>query len=314
MGAGTALFDYDNDGDLDIYLTDGNDLLPDAVAGGLRTNRLYRQEADGRFVDVTTESGLGDNGYGNGMAIGDIDNDGDADVYVTNFGPDRLYLNTGDGRFEDVTASAGITDDGWSTSAAFFDYDLDGYLDLYVARYVDHFVQQCYDDAGKRNYCGPLTWTPIHDILLRNNGDGTFSDVTEKAGIGSVAATGLGVACADFDENGLPDIYVAIDGYANHLRINQGDGTFEDKAILMGVAVNLHGQPEAGMGVDLADFTNDGRLDLFITHLCEETNTLYSDLGGGRPTAVDSSKRSIVCPRIEYRSPEQVYINAHSRT
>jgi hypothetical protein len=282
MGAGAALFDYDNDGDLDVYLTDGY-CLPDRCTREQGTNRLYRQAENGRFVDVTAEAGLGDTGYGMGMAIGDIDNDGDADVYVTNFESDRLYRNTGDGRFEEGTSEAGISPDGWSTSAAFFDYDLDGFLDLYVARYVDYRLKtKCYDDAGQRDYCGPLASRPIHDLLLRNNGDGTFSDVSETAGMTSVSAAGLGVACADFTGDGLPDVYVANDAYANQLWINQGDGTFEDEAMLAGVAVNIHGQPEAGMGVVLADFANRGTLDIFVTHLSEETNTLYRNLGGVR--------------------------------
>lgn len=271
MGSGAALFDADNDGDLDIYLSNGG------------ANRLYRQEPDGRFVDVTEQSGLGDRGYGMGMAVGDFDNDGFDDVYVTNYGPDHLYHNTGDGRFEDVTGAAGIRVDGWSSSAAFVDFDLDGYLDLYVARYVDFDPQEkCFSSDGRPEYCGPKAFPPVSDVLLHNNGDGTFSDVSEQAGMTAIAAAGLGVISEDLNDDGLPDLYVANDAYANQLWINRGDGTFRDDAMLMGVAFNMHGQAEAGMGVIAADFDLDGDADLFMTHLAVETNTLYRNLGGDR--------------------------------
>ncbi|MDX1387806.1 MAG: CRTAC1 family protein, partial [Acidobacteriota bacterium] len=283
MGSGVGLFDYDNDGDLDLYLTNGNhDMLAPEDPDG-PSNRLLGQEADGRWTDVTEESGLGDRGYGMGMAIGDTDNDGDLDVYVTNLGPDRFYRNRGDGTFENATAAAGIEVDGWSSSAAFFDYDRDGFLDLYVVEYVDYDPDhKCYDNAGRPDYCGPKEFRPVHDVLLHNDGDGTFTDVSKRAGMSSIAAAGLGVVCEDLDRDGLPDIYVANDAYANQLWINQGDGTFVDKALLLGAAVNLHGQAEAGMGVIAADFDHDGRSDLFVTHLGIETNTLYRNLGGDR--------------------------------
>ncbi|MCH7572182.1 MAG: VCBS repeat-containing protein, partial [Planctomycetes bacterium] len=284
MGGGCAMFDFDHDGDLDIYLITANDTLPEAGIADHPVNRLYRQEADGRFTDVTAESGLGDGGYGMGVAIGDIDNDGHPDVYVTNYGPDRLYRNRGDGTFEDVTEAAGIDVDGWSCSAAFFDYDRDGFLDLYVTRYVDFDPRKrCSDAAGRPDYCSPKVFGPVADVLLHNNGDpGTpgFTDVSEQAGIASAAAAGLGVVCEDFNQDGWPDVYVANDLYANHLWINQGDGTFRDMAVIMGAAYNLHGQPEAGMGVVAADFHGHGQLVWFMTHLPTEINTLYRNLGG----------------------------------
>lgn len=282
MGAGAALFDFDNDGDLDIYLTNGNHTLPDGRTVAGPVNRLYRQESDGRFTDVTAESGLGDGGYGMGVAIGDIDNDGDADVYVTNLGPDQLYLNRGDGTFENVTAAAGIENDGWSGSATFFDYDLDGFLDLYVTQYVKFYGQQCYDSAGRHEYCGPKAYKPAHDVLMHNNGDLAapgFTDVSEQAGISSMAAAGLGVVCEDWNDDGWPDVYVANDAYPNNLWINQGDGTFVDDALVLGAAYNLHGQSEAGMGVTAGDFDGDQDPDLFVTHLGQESNTLYRNLG-----------------------------------
>ncbi|MCH8153431.1 MAG: CRTAC1 family protein [Planctomycetes bacterium] len=282
---GAALFDFDSDGDLDIYLINGNQFFSDAAVAQTPINRLYRQDPAGHFVDVTAESGLGDGGYGMGVAIGDIDNDGDADVYVTNYGPDRLYRNLGDGTFEDITESAGIDVPGFSCSAAFFDYDLDGFLDLYVTQYVEFDPDlHCFDQAGRRDYCGPLVFTPVHDLLLHNNGDPQepgFTDVTEQAGVSSAAGAGLGVVCEDLNDDGWIDVYVANDGYANHLWLNQGDGTFREAALMMGVAYNLHGQPEAGMGVVAADFDNDTHVDLFMTHLAQETNTLYRNVGGG---------------------------------
>jgi len=282
VGSGAALFDYDGDGDLDVYLTSGNfDLGPDPAAPR-PVNRLFRQATDGTFADVTTESGLGDAAYGIGVAVGDVDNDGDVDVYLSNFGPDLLYRNRGDGSFSDDSDAAGIRVDGFSCSAVFCDYDLDGFLDLYVTQYVRYDPdQQCSNSSGRRDYCSPRAFNPVPDVLLHNNGDGTFTDVSDVAGIGGLAAAGLGVVCEDLDQDGLPDFYTANDQYPNHLWINQGDGTFREQALLLGAAYNLEGRAEAGMGVVAADLDGDADLDLFVTHLGGQTNTLYRHLGRG---------------------------------
>jgi len=280
MASGVALLDYDGDGDLDVYFTNGQFGLGGATTTKRAVNKLFRQERDGRFVDVTDRSGLGDTGYGMGVAIGDIDNDGDVDVYLANLGADQLYRNRGDGTFENITQEATIHVDGWSSSAAFFDYDRDGFLDLYVTGYVLWRAdKECFSETGAPEYCGPKSFPPIHDTLLHNNGDGTFSDVSERAGMSAIDAAGLGVVCDDWNDDGWPDIYVANDAYANQLWINQQDGTFHDDALLRGAAFNLNGLPEAGMGVVSGDFDNDGDLDLFMTHLDRETNTLYRNDG-----------------------------------
>ena len=246
MGGGAALFDCDGDGDLDIYLTNGGVLRDGQPEPGGSPNRFYRQESGGRFVDATESSGLGDSGYGMGVAIGDVDNDGDPDVYLTNYGPDRLYENRGDGTFVDATQDAGVRVDGWSSSAVFFDFDRDGYLDLFVARYVRHDARKrCTDSAGRPDYCKPQLFSPTPDVLLHNNGDGTFSDVSETAGIRAAVGPGLGVLAEDLDEDGWPDLYVANDGTANHLWVNNRDGSFREAAVLLGAAYNLEGRPEA---------------------------------------------------------------------
>ena len=282
MGGGVAMFDADADGDLDLYLVDQNRSLPDKRKTEPGGNRLYLQQADGSFADRTEGSGLADGGFGMGVAVGDADNDGDADVYVTNYGPDGFYRNRGDGTFEGVPGAAGIELDGWSSSATFLDYDRDGHLDLYVAQYVLwDSRKRCTSSTGKRDYCAPQAFPPSQDVLLRNDGDGSFTDVSAESGIAAVAAAGLGIVSEDSNADGWPDIYVANDGYANNLWMNRGDGTFVDEAIVMGAAYNNRGRPEAGMGVVAADFDNDGWVDLFMTHLDRETNTLYRNLGDG---------------------------------
>ncbi len=281
MASGAALFDFDGDGALDVYLTNERQSASGDAAAAPR-NRLYRQMDDGSFVDVTEQSGLADPGYGTGVAVGDIDNDGDVDVYLSHRGPDQLYRNRGDGTFENRTTAAAIDVGGWSSSAAFFDYDLDGFLDLYVASYVENEGdKRCADNAGRRDYCSPKVFPAVVDVLLHNNGDGTFSDVSEKAGIRKALGAGLGVVAADFNEDGWSDVFVANDAWPNQLWINRGDGTFRDEAVLLGAAYNLHGRPEAGMGIVVADLDHDLQLDLFMTHLSNETNTFYRNLGRG---------------------------------
>jgi hypothetical protein len=284
MTSGLALFDADGDGDLDLYFTNGSY----ALSGGTEPvdplrNRLFLLDADGRYADATEGSGLGHTGYSNGVAVGDLDNDGDADLFLTQYGPVRLFLNRGDGRFDDATEAAGIEIDGWSSSAAFFDYDRDGFLDLYVARYLRYDEDKdCTDAAGRSSYCSPQVFPPEHDVLLHNEGDGTFRDVSDEAGIRSAIGAGLGVVAQDMDDDGWPDVYVTNDGHANQFWINQADGTFRDEATLRGAAYSLDGEAEAGMGVVAADLDNDGDVDLFMTHLDNETNTLYRNRGDGR--------------------------------
>ncbi len=290
MGGGVALLDYDNDGDLDLLHirsllfrepTGETEKPTTEVFSGLQKElfwthfRLFQQQANGTFSDVTDASGLIDAGYGQGVAVGDTDNDGDLDLYVTNYGPDAFYRNNGDGTFVNATESAGFSGGGWSTSAAFLDYDADGYLDLYVARYLrfDPAVS-CQRLSDARDYCGPQSFEGIPDSLYRNNGDGTFSDVTTDVGIVS-SDKGLGVVCADFTSDGWVDLYVANDGEANRLWVNSGSGTFYDEAIMRGLAFNTHGKAEASMGVTVGDVDRDGELDLFMTHFHRETNTLY---------------------------------------
>jgi hypothetical protein len=279
MGGGCALFDADHDGDLDACLVNGAFDLGRASAHGGPRNRFFRLDG-ARYVDATDPSGLGDPGYGMGVAIGDIDNDGFVDVYFTNYGPDRLYRNRGDGTFEDVTARAGIHVPGWSASAAFFDYDRDGFLDLFVTQYLDYDESvRCTSPEGEPYYCAPQRFRPVPDVLLHNDGDGTFTDVSAAAGIAALRAAGLGVIALDLTDDGWCDLYVANDGYPAHLWVNQQNGTFREVAVVLGCAVNLHGQAEAGMGVFAADIENDGDFDLFKTHQIRESNTMYENLG-----------------------------------
>jgi enediyne biosynthesis protein E4 len=283
MGSGGAFLDYDNDGDLDIYLIQAgthNHLPKPPSASPSLTNRLFRQEKDRTFVDVTESSGLGGPGYGMGVAVGDIDNDGDVDIYVTNYGPDAFYRNNGDGSFTNITKQAGITNSRWGTSAVFFDYDRDGFLDVYVANYVDYDPAViCNDKAGRKDYCGPKGFPGSPDVLYHNNGNGTFTDVSVRSHIAKVAMKGLGVISDDFNNDSYPDLYVANDGEPNLLWMNQRDGTFKDMAMTLGAAVNTLGQSEASMGVVAGDADGDEDLDLFMTHLRDEKNTFYRNFG-----------------------------------
>jgi hypothetical protein len=290
MGSGGALLDYDNDGDLDVYLVQGGPLEPTEPGDGnpvtAPVDRLYRNDlevrADGhrtaRFVDVTPASGIHSDGYGMGVATGDFDNDGWTDIYVANFGANRLYRNNGDGSFSDATAASGTGDPRWSVSATFVDFDSDGWTDLYVANYVEYTVSAhkgCRSHTGAPDYCSPLAYPPQSDRLYRNRGDGGFEAASVTSGIGRVAASSLGVVAADLDRDGWTDLYVANDQMPNWMWINNGDGTFSEGAVLAGAAVNSEGRAEAGMGVGAGDFDGDGDEDLIVTHINRETNTLY---------------------------------------
>jgi len=270
MGAGAAIFDADNDGRLDIYLISGG---PDHE--GAR-NRLFRQTSDGKFTDVTTQSGLGDHGFGMGAAVGDIDNDGDLDLLVTNYGDDRLYRNDGHGTFSDITGGAGIKGARWSTSATFCDIDNDDHLDLYISTYVTNDPPfACTSGVGEIDYCGPNAYRGLADQLYRNNGDGTFTDISVTSGIADVVNNGLGVLCFDFNKDSHDDFLIANDGERNQLWINDGTGRFNDRGVASGIAVNIFGETEASMGIAFGDVNGDLGLDIFLTHLNEESNTLY---------------------------------------
>ncbi len=283
MGSGAAFLDYNNDGWLDIYLVNGGGVPGHAPPAPVR-NALYRNKGDGTFVDVTTQAGVGGNGhYGMGVASADYDNDGWTDLFVTTFGRNILYRNRGDGTFADATEKAGVPGGGWSSSAAFFDYDRDGRLDLFVARYVDYAFERnviCGDPArGIRAYCHPDIYDGVSSLLYHNNGDGTFTDVSQAAGIAAQIGKGLGVVTADFNADGWADIYVANDSVRNFLFRNQGNGTFKEIGIASGVALDEGGRPQAGMGTAAGDYDGDGRLDIIATNLDREYNALYRNAG-----------------------------------
>ncbi len=287
-GAGGALFDYDGDGDLDVYLVQSENVPGAEESIVLPTgNRLFRNllvpTGELGFEDVTEIAGVGDPGYGIGVATGDYDNDADVDLYVINVGKNILYRNDG-GVFTNVTESSGTQTAAWSAGGSFADYDSDGDLDLFVVNYVDWRTEidiACNNNAGQRDYCSPGNYTPVSDRLFRNNGDGTFTDSSTDAGISTAAGPGLGVVAADFNGDGHTDFYVANDQAANHLWINTGDGTFTENGLRAGVAYNGRGAVEASMGVTAGDFDSDGDEDLFMTHLSSESNTLYVNDGTG---------------------------------
>jgi enediyne biosynthesis protein E4 len=294
MGGGVALLDYDNDGRLDIFFTNGariDDPMPEGKLPDKSDrkywNRLYHQNADGTFTDVTEKAGLTgmpQNRYNMGVAVGDYDNDGFEDIYVTGYGGNTLYHNNGDGTFTDVTKAAGVPAGGWSASAGFFDYDNDGYLDLFVTRYVNWTFQNnefCGEKASYRSYCHPDNYAAVTNILYHNNGDGTFTDVSAKAGVANPKGKGLGVAFADYDNDGFSDIFVANDSVQCFLYHNNGNGTFTEGGTLAGVGYNEDGKTFAGMGADFSDFDNDGLPDLIVTDLSNERYVLFSNRGDG---------------------------------
>ena len=282
LGSGAAFLDYDNDDDLDLYFVNGAD-LPGFESEKPPTNRLYRNNGDGTFTDVTEVAGVGDKSYGVGCCVGDYDNDGHPDLYVTNFGPNRLYRNNGDGTFTDVADQANVADARWGASCAFADYDNDGHLDLYVTNYIQYQLNKnkvC-KNKGVRTYCNPQEYVGEADILYRNNGDRTFTEVTQTAGVYQPRSRGLGVVWGDYDNDGYSDLYVANDTNANHLFRNNRDGSFSDEAFFAGVALSEDGGMGSGMGVDFGDYDNDGRLDIMVTNFQDEVATLYHNDGDG---------------------------------
>jgi hypothetical protein len=292
MPGGVALFDYNNDGLLDIFLVNGGHITPSMPwperfdRGNPRYwNRLYRQNKDGSFTDVTDAAGLGNAGagnYGMGVAVGDYDNDGYPDLFVTSYGKNILYHNNGNGTFTDVTAKAGVAGGGWSVSAGFFDFDNDGRLDLFVTRYMEWDTRHSKTCGGAwRTYCPPAEFPPTTNLLYRNRGDGTFEDVSEKSGITAKKGRALGVAFADYDSDGFTDIFVANDGMQQYLFHNNGNGTFTECAMDAGAALSADGKPLSGMGAVFQDYDNDGMPDIFVTVLPREVYGAYHNDGRG---------------------------------
>lgn len=283
IGSGVALFDFDNDDDLDLYLINGGD-LPGRTSPVPPTNRLYRNDGD-TFTDVTVEASVGDTGYGLGCCVGDYNNDGFTDLYVTNYGTNVLYRNNGDGTFTDITESAGIGGNQFSSGCAFVDLDADGYLDLYVVNYVQ-FDPETNPECTRqdvRTYCTPEALQGAEDVLYRNNGDGTFTDITAEAGISGADGKGLGVVCGDIDNDGDMDIFVANDTTPNFLYRNDSNTVIKmtEDALFAGVALSEEGRAYSGMGANLGDFDNDGYLDIVITNFQDQTNSLYHNAQSG---------------------------------
>jgi hypothetical protein len=292
MPGGVALLDYNNDGLLDVFLVNGGRVTNPMQApenfdrkNPRYWNRLYRQNKDGSFADVTEKAGLanaGDGNYGMGAAVGDYDNDGFPDLYVTSYGKNILYHNNGDGTFTNVTAKAGVAGGGWSVSAGFFDYDNDGKLDLFVTRYMEWDTKHSKSCGGEwHTYCPPEEFPATTSILYHNNGDGTFTDVSQKSGIAAKKGRALGVAFADYDGDGLTDIFVANDGMQQYLYRNNGNGTFTERALEAGAALSEDGRRLSGMGVVFQDYDNDGRPDVIVTELPRELYGVYHNDGNG---------------------------------
>ena len=291
MGSGVAMFDYNGDGRLDLFFVNGAALRDPMPAGAVPDksdprfwNRLYRNNADGTFTDVTAAAGLQGRGYGMGAAVGDYNNDGFSDLYVTGVGENILYRNNGDGTFTDVTEAAGVAGSGWSVSACFVDYDRDGHLDLIVTRYLEwDFSRNIYcgeHKPGHRSYCHPNEFKPVTHLVFHNNGDGTFTDVSKTCGFQSAPGKGLGIAINDFDGDGWPDIAVANDSFPEQLFRNNRDGTFSEAGASLGLAYDEDGKTFAGMGIDFADYNNDGTPDIFINALASQRYALYRNQKG----------------------------------
>jgi hypothetical protein len=292
IGSGVALLDYDNDGDLDVFMIQGQPFDRKGRPDRPQHGRLFRNDLtiqpDGthvvRFTDVTRASGITATEYGMGAAVGDYDNDGCVDLYLTALGRNQLYRNNCDGTFTEIAAHAGVNDSGWSVSAAFLDFDRDGYLDLFVGHYLNWDLKAnapCFGASGRRVYCSPSVYRAQPSRLYHNNRDGTFTDVSTTAGIAAAFGPALGVATADFNSDGWIDFYVTNDGQENQLWINQRNGTFKDMGLLRGAAVSDRGKPKAGMGVDAGDFDDDGDEDLIVTNLSGEGHDLYVNDGSG---------------------------------
>jgi enediyne biosynthesis protein E4 len=289
-GAGCAFLDYDNDGWMDIYLVNSGKCDFYSSHPPLR-NALYRNNRDGTFTDVTEKAGVPGGGYGMGVAVGDYDGDGFADLYVTQYGQNILYHNNGDGTFTDVTGKAGLAAPGWSSSAAWFDYNNDGRLDLFVCRFVDFSKEKnkfCGNtETGERYYCIPRVYNPMPSWLFRNNGDGTFTDVSKESGIAEHLGKAWGVVATDIDNDGRMDLFVANDTSANFLFVNRGRGKFEEVGLESGVAYDEAGRARSGMGVDSSDFDQDGWMDLFVSNVDRERYSLYHNNHDG--TFVDEA-------------------------
>jgi hypothetical protein len=297
MGSGVALFDYDNDGRLDIFFVNGAHVPDPGKKGAIPQkddpkfwNRLYHQKEDGTFEDVTERAGLRGAGYGMGVAVGDYDNDGYEDLFVTGYGGNHLYHNNHDGTFTDVTQEAGVQGDGWSSSSAWVDLDNDGLLDLVVARYLtwDFDDFPCYQGKDTLTYCDPSVFSRSTPLVYHNDGKGHFTEVADKIGI-SKPGNGLGVAIGDYDRDGHIDVYIANDHTPGLLYRNKANGTFEEVGLLSGVGVNDNGHTYAGMGVDFADYDNDGLPDLIVDDLALQAYALYRNNGNGTFTNADST-------------------------
>ena len=288
MTGGVALFDYNNDGLLDIYLVNGSTIEGERSGNNTAEDRLYRNNGDGTFTDVTHQAGLGDRRWTMGVAIADVNNDGFDDIYITNYGANRLYLNNGDGTFRDFSKESHTDISGWSSSAAFADFDGDGLVDLYVSSYLNVDIQNLPKEGLLCSYreipvqCGPRGLTPGHGHLFKNLGGGHFQDVTAASGIGAAPPSySLGALWADLDNDGRPDLFVANDSLPNYLFHNDGNGKFTESALAAGVALRSDGREQAGMGVDIGDYDNDGNLDLVLTTFSDDYKTLFHNDGTG---------------------------------